>query len=96
MPAYIIAQVKINDPVRYEDYRRMVPASLATYGGKFIVRGGRTEPLEGGWNPPRLVVLEFPNAAAARRWWESDEYAEAKALREAISETQMLIVEGFS
>jgi len=94
MPAYIIAQVKINDPKRYEDYRRMVPASLAAHGGKFIVRGGRVEPLEGDWQPPRLVVLEFPSAAAARGWWESDDYAEAKALRQAIAETQMLIVEG--
>jgi len=94
MPAYLIAQVKIVDPIRYEDYRRIVPPTIAAYGGKYLVRGGDIDSLEGGWDPPRIVVLEFPDTASARRWWESPEYSEARALRQATTQTQMLIVEG--
>ncbi len=94
MAAYIVVQVDVKDPVRYEDYKRMVPASLAKYGGRFIVRGGRTETLEGDWSPNRFVMLEFPDADRARAWWASQEYAEAKALRQATSFTQMILAEG--
>ncbi len=74
MPAYIIVDVEIHDPVQYEDYKKLTPISVAQYQGKFIVRGGKTETLEGGWNPQRIVVLEFPNATLAKSWWASDEY----------------------
>jgi uncharacterized protein (DUF1330 family) len=94
MAAYIVVQVDVNDPVRYEDYKKMVPASLAAYGGRFIVRGGKTETLEGTWAPGRFVMLEFPDSERARAWWASAGYAEAKALRQATSTTQMILVEG--
>ena len=94
MAAYIIVQVEIEDPVRYEDYKRMVPATLAKYGGRFIVRGGRTETLEGTWAPNRFVMLEFPDVERARAWWASPEYAPAKALRQATSTTEMIVAEG--
>jgi uncharacterized protein (DUF1330 family) len=94
MPAYILAEVEVLDKERYETYKQMVPASLAVYGGKFIVRGGRTETLEGTWSPKRLVVLEFPSVEQAKAWWGSSEYAEAKALRQAIARTEMIVVEG--
>jgi uncharacterized protein (DUF1330 family) len=94
MAAYIVVQVDVKDPVRYEDYKKMVPASLAAYGGRFIVRGGKTETLEGTWTPGRFVMLEFPDSERARAWWASAEYADAKALRQATSTTQMILVEG--
>ena len=94
MSAYIIVQVDVKDPVRYEDYKRLVPASLAKYGGRFVVRGGRTETLEGTWSPKRFVMVEFPDVQRAKAWWASAEYAEAKMLRQATSHTEMIVVEG--
>jgi uncharacterized protein (DUF1330 family) len=94
MAAYIVVQVDVTDPVRYESYKQMVPASLAKYGGRFIVRGGKTHTLEGTWAPRRFVIVEFPSLERANAWWASPEYAEAKALRQATSSTQMIVVEG--
>jgi uncharacterized protein (DUF1330 family) len=94
MAAYLVVQVDVKDPARYADYRTMVPPTLAKYGGRFIVRGGRTETLEGDWSPKRFVVVEFPSLEQAKAWWASPEYAEAKALRQATSETQMIVAEG--
>ena len=94
MSAYIIVQVAVTDPAGYESYKKMVPPTLAPYGGKFAVRGGACETLEGDWQPERVVVLEFPTAAGARQWWASDEYAAAKALRQRTASTQMIVVEG--
>ena len=94
MPAYIIVDVTVNDPVAYEDYKRMVPPSLAQYGGRFLVRGGATTTLEGTWSPRRIVILEFPTAERAKQWWGSPEYADAKALRQRLAHTEMLLVEG--
>lgn len=94
MPAFVIANVKILDPVRYEDYKRLVPGTLAPFGGRFVARGGRTEVLEGDWRPERLVILEFPSVEQAQAWWHSPEYAEARALRQATSTGTLLILEG--
>ena len=94
MKTYIIVDVKITDPKKYEDYKKLTPGSLEPFEGKFIVRGGQTETLEGSWKPGRIVVLEFPSAQKARAWWSSDGYAPAKALRQAASITQMILVEG--
>ena len=94
MAAYIIVSIKVQDPVRYEAYKSMVPSSLSAYGGKFIVRGGKIETLEGGWSPERFVILEFPSSEQAKAWWGSTEYAEAKALRQATSVSEMIVVEG--
>ncbi|HTP95850.1 MAG TPA: DUF1330 domain-containing protein [Burkholderiales bacterium] len=94
MPAYIIVEVTVNDPVRYEDYKKMVPPTLAAYGGRFVIRGGASQTLEGDWSPKRLVVLEFPSVARAKEWWASSEYGPAKALRQATASTRMVVVEG--
>lgn len=94
MAAYLVVQVTIEDPVRYEDYKRLVTPTLAKYGGRFLVRGGRTETLEGDWAPERFVVLEFPSVERAKAWWSCEEYAPAKALRQATSKTQMIVAEG--
>lgn len=94
MAAYVIVAIKVQDPVGYEAYKRMVPPSLVAYNGKFIVRGGKLETLEGGWSPERFVIIEFPSADQAKAWWGSTEYAEAKALRQATSVSEMIVVEG--
>jgi uncharacterized protein (DUF1330 family) len=96
MPAYLIAQITVRDAAAYERYRQLAPPSIATYGGRYVVRGGATERLEGSWRPSRLVVLEFPSVERAREWWDSPEYAAAKALRQASTDTEMLLVEGLS
>ena len=94
MAAYVVVEVDVHDKDRYETYKQMVPPSLAAYGGRFIVRGGEVEILEGEWSPKRLVVLEFPSAERAKAWWGSEEYAEAKALRQATARSRMIVVAG--
>jgi uncharacterized protein (DUF1330 family) len=94
MPAYVVVQIAIEDPVRYAEYRAIAPPSIAAYGGRYVVRGGASEILEGSWLPPRLVILEFPSEARARAWWASPEYAPAKALRQQCARTEMLLVVG--
>ena len=94
MAAYIVVEVAVRDAVRYEDYKRLVPPTLEQYGGRFLVRGGAAETLEGDWAPGRVVILEFPSAEKARQWWGSAAYAPAKELRQATAHTQMILVEG--
>ena len=96
MPAYIIVDVNIHDSSQYEEYKRLTPASITAYGGKFIVWGGATETLEGDWQPGRIVVLEFPTVDRAKEWWSSEMYAPAKALRQRTATTKMIVVDGFS
>jgi uncharacterized protein (DUF1330 family) len=96
MPAYVVVQITVRDAETYERYKALVPHSLAAYGGRFLVRGGTTETLEGTWRPTRIVILEFPSAERARQWWSSPEYAVAKALRQSSADTEMLLVEGLS
>lgn len=96
MAAYIVVQVDVKDPVRYEDYKKLVPPSLEQFGGRFIVRGGKTETLEGDWAPRRFVIIEFPDVERAKAWWASPEYAAAKALRQATSTTQLIVAEGLA
>jgi uncharacterized protein (DUF1330 family) len=96
MSAYVVVQVSVKDPEKYERYKSMAPASIAQHGGRYLVRGGKTETLEGTWRPSRFVVLEFPSMERARAWWSCAEYAEAKALRNATADTEMLLVEGLT
>jgi len=94
MAAYIIVEVNVQNSVEYEEYKKLTPASLLPFQGKFIVRGGQTETLEGDWNAKRIVVLEFPTKELAKQWWSSEEYAPAKALRQRTANTKMILVEG--
>jgi uncharacterized protein (DUF1330 family) len=94
MSAYVIALVKVTDPERYEDYRRLVPPTIAAFGGRFVARGGRTEVLEGTLSPGRVVIVEFPTFERAKAWWSSAEYSEAKAIRQATSDGTLIVVEG--
>ena len=94
MSAYIFVSVEIHDPVRYQDYRKAVLPTIEKYGGRFLVRGGKMEVLEGNWPPRRIVIVEFPSVEKARAWWNSPEYAAPKALRQATSQSEMILVEG--
>jgi len=94
MSAYIIVEVEIKDAKEYEEYKKLVPPTLAAYGGKFMVRGGKVETLEGGWNPKRIVILEFASANKAKAWWGSPEYSKAKKLRHRTADSKMIVVEG--
>lgn len=94
MPAYLVVEVTINDPATYARYKEMAPPTIAQYGGRYLARGGHTEVLEGAWRPTRLVILEFPSVDRARAWWNSPEYAPAKALRQACTDTDMVLLEG--
>ena len=94
MKAYIVADVTITDPTLYEEYKKLTPGSLVPFDGKFIVRGGETEVLEGTWDTGRIVVLEFPSLEKAKAWYASDIYAPAKAIRQRASSTKMIIVQG--
>ena len=94
MKAYVIVDVNITHPDRYENYTKLTPGSLLPFEGKFIVRGGAAETLEGEWQPGRMVVVEFPSIEKAKAWWSSEGYAPAKALRQSASETKMIVIEG--
>ena len=81
MPAYVIVDLTVTDLAAMEEYRKRVPGTLTPYGGRFLVRGGAHHTVEGDWKPNRLVVLEFPSIEQARRWYDSEEYREPKAMR---------------
>ena len=94
MAAYLIVDICVRDEETYAGYRARVSDQIRQYGGEYLVRGGRTDQLEGNWNPKRIVVVRFDSIAAARKWWESEEYAELKAIRQASTYTNMIVVEG--
>lgn len=95
MPAYVIGDVReVRDADALVEYRRRNTDAVANHGGRFIVRGGAMEVLEGDWDTRRIVVAEFPDMAAARGWYESEDYAPLKALRQSASDTNIILVEG--
>jgi uncharacterized protein (DUF1330 family) len=94
MAAYVIVNVTVRDPARYEEYKRLATPTVGAYGGRYVARGGAVDVREGGWMPSRLVVLEFPTVERARAWWNSPEYAPAKAVRQSCADTQLVITEG--
>lgn len=94
MAAYVITDIDITDPVGYEEYRKLAAPTMGAYGGKFVVRGGRVEELEGEWSPKRLIVVEFESFEQAKRWYASQEYRVAKSVRERTAITNMILVEG--
>ena len=94
MPAYFVAKVDVTSPAGYEPYRAAVPATIAQYGGRYLTRGGAAELIEGGPEPKRVVILEFADAAAVKRWYDSPEYQKILPLRLANSTSRAFIVEG--
>jgi uncharacterized protein (DUF1330 family) len=94
MKGYIIVEIDVTDPVGYEDYKRLAGATVAKYDGKYLVRGGPVQTLEGGWKPQRIVVLEFPSVARAKEWIECAEYREPRKVRHRTARTNMILLEG--
>lgn len=94
MTAYVIAEVDVHDLEEYARYRSMVPDTLAAFGGRFVVRGGTVVALEGDWQPSRIVVLEFSSLETAEAWHASDEYREARTLRQRTTHSRLIAVDG--
>lgn len=94
MAAYVLAEVEVTNPDGYKEYTAHVPATIARYGGRFLVRGGASEALEGDWPKVRRVIIEFPDLATAKRWWQSPEYEKPKAIRLANSKGRLILLEG--
>jgi uncharacterized protein (DUF1330 family) len=94
MSAYVIVEIEVTDPVGYEEYKKQAADTVHKYGGKYIVRGGKTEVFEGDWNPKRIVILQFDSIARAKEWLECEEYREPRKLRHSTAKTKMIAVEG--
>jgi len=94
MAAYVLAEIEITNPDGYREYTAIVPATIAKYGGRFLVRGGAAEVLEGDWPQRRRVLLEFPSMQAAKQWFDSPDYEKPKAMRQAASNGRLLLMEG--
>ena len=94
MPAYVIADIEVIDSAGFEEYRRQVPGTIAAHGGRYLARGGDTEVLEGSWSPKRCVILEFPTMEAAKAWYDSPAYREARQLRFKVADYRAFLVQG--
>jgi uncharacterized protein (DUF1330 family) len=94
MSAYVIVEIDIVDPTGYEEYKKLAGATVEKYGGKYLVRGGRTEVLEGDWNPKRIVVLQFDSMERAKDWLNCEEYRAPRLMRHRTARTKMILVEG--
>lgn len=94
MTAFVILDIEVTDPTGYEDYKKLAAPSLEPYGGKYIVRGGKTENLEGDWSPSRIVMIQFESMEKGRAWINSPEYSEARALRHKYAVSKAIVVEG--
>lgn len=94
MAAYVIADIAVQDAVGYEEYKKLAGPSIEKYGGRYLVRGGPLEKLEGDWRPTRLVILAFESVEQAKRWYASAEYERAKPIRWKTARTDLVIVEG--
>ena len=94
MAGYVIADVTVTDPEKFEVYRGQVSQTIEKYGGQYIVRGGAAETVEGDWNPGRLVVIQFDSVERAKEWYYSQEYSGPMQLRHQSANTNVLFVEG--
>ena len=94
MPAYVFANIKVDDPIAYQRYVQVVPGTIGKYGGRYLARGGRVEVLEGDLQPGRTIILEFPTFEDAQRWYASEEYCEAKAVRQSCARGEFVIIDG--
>jgi len=94
MKGYVIVDIEILDQGKFQNYRQMAAASIELYGGRYIVRGGSIQALEGDWRPERLTIIEFESVEKAKAWYDSPEYAPAKQIRQEASRLKILIVEG--
>ena len=94
MTAYIVVEVEVTDPTEYQTYSKQTMATLEPYNGKFIVRGGNAETLEGDWQPKRFVIIEFPGIEQAKAWYNSPEYTAIIGIRHHAANSRMILVQG--
>lgn len=94
MAAYLVVDATVTDPQQFMEYRELAQVAVAKYGGRYLVRGGKTESLEGDWRPDRIVIVEFPSAAGIHLFYDSPEYLAARAARAKAADFAMLVVEG--
>ena len=94
MLAYLIADIEVTDPVGYDEYKKRVPAVIAAHGGRYLARGGASEVLEGTWWPKRSAIIEFPNLASMKAFWESPEYQPLREIRERSAKSNLVVIEG--
>lgn len=94
MAGYVIVDIEVTDPQGYEEYKRLAAPTVEAFGGRYIARGGKTDTLEGDWQPSRIVLLEFPSLDRAREWWHSQEYNSVKEIRYRTANSRMIAVEG--
>jgi uncharacterized protein (DUF1330 family) len=92
--AYVVVDIRQTDPERAARYRELSGPSVERHGGRFLARGGGLTVLEGKWEPDRLVIIEFPSSNAAQAWFDSDDYGQARAVREGAGTWQMVVVDG--
>jgi uncharacterized protein (DUF1330 family) len=95
MTAYIVGDIEINDPEAYEEYRAKVPAVIAAHGGRYLVRGGAVEALEGDWTPKRTVILEFPDMESLKAFWNAPDYLPLRAIRQKASSGRLVAIQGY-
>ena len=94
MSAYVVVDIEVKDPAAYDRYKTLSSEAVAAFGGRFLVRGGPCETLEGTWRPKRFVILEFPSVARAKEWWGSERYRPAKEIRQGSAATELIVVDG--
>lgn len=94
MSAYVILDIAVHDPDLFEQYKKIAPATISAYGGRYLARGGNAEALEGDWSPNRMVILVFDNAETAKKWLNSPEYREARSMRNQAATSHTILVEG--
>jgi uncharacterized protein (DUF1330 family) len=94
MSAYVIVEIEIVDPIGYEEYKKQAASTVHSHGGKYIVRGGKAEVLEGDWQPRRIVILQFDSMERAKEWLHCEEYREPRKIRHRTAKTNMILVEG--
>jgi uncharacterized protein (DUF1330 family) len=94
MPAYLIAEHRIDDAERFEAYRRAVAPMIARHGGRYVTRPGSHEVLDGHWHPTRVVIVEFPDMATLKGWYDSPEYRPLIELRRGAGEDVLIALDG--
>jgi uncharacterized protein (DUF1330 family) len=94
MAAFVVIEIEVTDPALYEEYKKLATPAIEKYGGRYLVRGGRSEALEGGWSPKRLVILQFDSVQRAKEWWSSAGYSRAREIRNRAAKSKAVLAEG--
>jgi uncharacterized protein (DUF1330 family) len=94
MAAYLVVDIDVTNPAQFEEYKKLAPAAIAKYGGRYIIRGGAYEVLEGDWKPQRVTVVEFESMEKGKAFYNSPEYQAAIKARKGAANMRMLLVQG--